>query len=47
MGLLLIASGDTWPQEKFEGHGFLGMIGFIAAILIIWAIASGDGGKDG
>lgn len=41
--LLMAASlADSWPQEKFEGHGALGFLILVAAIAIIWGLASGD-----
>lgn len=41
MRLLLIATGDTFPQEKFEGHGFIWFAIFMALLAILWGILSG------
>jgi len=36
--MALTLSNDTWPQEKFEGHGGIGIILAIALVAITWAI---------
>lgn len=40
MTLVDLLLADSFPQEKFEGHGFLGFVILMAVVAILWGIFS-------